>query len=47
MFTNLSLKKMKALMADYPIIVDARRIINPEKALEEGFTYYGIGFGLK
>lgn len=45
MFTNLSLKKMKVLMNDLPIIVDTKRIIDSEKAKEQGFTYYGIGFG--
>jgi len=31
----------------HPIIVDAKRIINSERAKEEGFTYYGIGFGIR
>ena len=47
MFANLSLKKIKALMNDNPIIVDARRIINSERAKKEGFAYYGIGFGFE
>jgi len=47
MFASLSLKKIKALMNDHPIIVDARRIISSERAKEEGFAYYGIGFGFE
>jgi UDP-N-acetyl-D-mannosaminuronic acid dehydrogenase len=29
-----------------PILIDGRRIIKSEDAIQAGFNYYGIGFGL-
>lgn len=46
-FASLPLKELKALMNKDPVIVDGKRIINSDKANKEGFTYYGIGVGLK
>ena len=45
-FRNLNLRKLKALM-NSAIIIDGPRIIDPRKAKEQGFSYYGIGFGGK
>lgn len=44
MYRNLDLKNLK-MNLKHPIIIDGRRVINPQQALCEGFTYYGIGFG--
>lgn len=46
-FANLPLKELKAIMNRNAAIVDAKRVIDFEKARQEGFTYYGIGFGTK
>jgi len=46
-FADLPTEKINALMSENPIIVDGKRIIDPERAKEAGFTYYGIGFGIK
>jgi UDP-N-acetyl-D-mannosaminuronic acid dehydrogenase len=43
-YRNLDLKSLK-MNLKHPIIVDGRRAIDPQQALSEGFTYYGIGFG--
>ncbi len=32
-------------MSEKPAIVDGRRIINPHKAENLGFIYYGLGLG--
>jgi UDP-N-acetyl-D-mannosaminuronic acid dehydrogenase len=44
-FKNLNLQEIKALMNKNPLIIDGRRIINPHKAKNLGFIYYGVGFG--
>ena len=44
MFEGLNLHKIKSLMSEKPIIVDGKRIVDPEKAKKQGFTYYGIGY---
>lgn len=44
-FKNLKLQEIKASMNDKPAIIDGRRIIDPHKAKNIGFTYYGVGFG--
>jgi len=43
-FKNLNLQEIKALMSEKPAIVDGRRILDPRKAEDLGFTYYGVGF---
>lgn len=43
-FKNLDLKVLKKIMAFNPIIVDGKRIIDPNLAYETGFIYYGIGY---
>lgn len=43
-FRKLELKKLKALMPQKPIIVDGKRVVDPEKAKEMGFFYYGVGY---
>lgn len=45
-FSNLNLKKIKKLMNYKPIIIDGRRIIDPDLALKLNFFYYGIGLGI-
>jgi len=45
-FKNLNLQEIKALMNKKPLIIDGRIIIiNPHKAKNLGFIYYGVGFG--
>jgi UDP-N-acetyl-D-mannosaminuronate dehydrogenase len=41
-FRDLDFEKAKKLMK-IPIIVDARRIYDPEKLKEMGFYYSGVG----
>ncbi|EKQ54504.1 MAG: nucleotide sugar dehydrogenase [Methanobacterium sp. Maddingley MBC34] len=41
-FRDLDLEKSKKLMKT-PLLVDARRIYNPEDLREIGFQYYGVG----
>jgi len=45
-FRNLNLRKLKALM-NRAIIIDGARIIDPREAKDQGFSYYGTGFGGK
>jgi UDPglucose 6-dehydrogenase len=42
-FKDLTPSDFKALMKD-PVILDGRRTYDPEKFIEEGITYYGIGW---
>jgi UDP-N-acetyl-D-mannosaminuronic acid dehydrogenase len=44
-FKNLNLTEIKQSMADKPVIIDGKRIVNPHEAEELGFTYYGVGYG--
>ena len=44
-FITLDLSKVKKIMAYPSIIIDGRRIINPEKAKAHGFLYFGVGYG--
>jgi UDP-N-acetyl-D-mannosaminuronic acid dehydrogenase len=44
-FKNLNLNKIKCQMKDKPIIIDAKRLIDPYLAKKMGFMYFGIGFG--
>jgi len=41
-FKNLDLAKVKELMAT-PVIFDGRNILDPAKAKEAGFKYFGVG----
>jgi len=47
MFADLPLNRLKVIMNRNPVIVDGKRVVDFEKAREEGFAYYGIGFGIK
>ena len=44
-FRNLDLVRLRKLMKDNPIIVDGRRIIDPNEAKRHGFQYLGVGYG--
>jgi UDP-N-acetyl-D-mannosaminuronic acid dehydrogenase len=44
---EINLEKVKTLMNERPIIVDAIRVIDPQEAHRAGFSYYGIGYGNK
>jgi UDP-N-acetyl-D-mannosaminuronic acid dehydrogenase len=44
-FKNLNLPELKKLMTTKPVIIDGKRIINPQEAEKIGFAYYGIGYG--
>lgn len=43
-FRSLNLMEVKMLMSNRPIIVDAKRFVNPLEAEKLGFIYYGVGF---
>ena len=43
-FREIKLNSVKALMGDRPVIVDGRRILNPEEAKKQGFRYFGTGY---
>ncbi len=42
---RLNLKKLKAIMKSPAAIIDLTATVEPRKALEEGFTYRGLGRG--
>ncbi len=44
-FKKLSLKDLKPVMRENPIIFDCRRIIDAVEAKKHGFLYAGIGYG--
>ncbi len=44
-YKDLNLSRLKALMKEYPIIVDGKRIIKPSEAKKNGIIYVGIGYG--
>ena len=46
-FKKLNIPRVKELMNEKPAIVDGRRVINPEEARKQGFTYFGVGFVCK
>ncbi|MHA1722236.1 MAG: nucleotide sugar dehydrogenase [Candidatus Baldrarchaeia archaeon] len=46
-FKKMDLLKLKECMRENPVIVDGRRIIDPAKAKNASFKYYGIGYGVK
>jgi len=43
-FSELKLQEIRALMKEKPIIIDGRRIINPEEAKKQGFIYSAIDY---
>ena len=43
-FRHPDLKRLKALMKT-PILFDGRNVFDPQRAREQGFTYFGIGRG--
>jgi len=43
-YKKLNLKEISSLLNKPCVIVDGRRVLNPEKAQEEGFGYLGIGY---
>lgn len=45
-FKNLNLQEVKASMNGKPVIIDGKRIIDPQNAMSIGFAYYGVGFRL-
>jgi len=46
-FKKMDLLKLKEYMKENPVIVDGRRIIDPAKAKNVGFKYYGVGYGAR
>jgi len=45
-FCGLNLPELKVLMNEKPIIVDGRRIIDPNEAKKQGFVYVAIGYAV-
>lgn len=43
-FKNLNLAKLAELMR-HRIVVDGRRVVEPQDAARHGFAYYGVGYG--
>ncbi len=41
-FKSIDLNELRSFMRDNPVIVDGRRIFEPEKAREAGLRYYGL-----
>jgi nucleotide sugar dehydrogenase len=46
-FREIQLEHLSQLMRKPACIVDAARLVSPEKAQKYGFTYYAIGYGLE
>lgn len=46
-FLDLDLEELNGMMNENPLLIDARRIVNPGKATRAGFLYFGIGYGGK
>ncbi|MCR8501808.1 MAG: UDP binding domain-containing protein, partial [Candidatus Korarchaeota archaeon] len=44
-FRKIDLQRLAALVRR-KIIVDGRRVFEPQQALSSGFQYYGIGYGI-
>lgn len=44
-YRELDLVKVKSLLRT-PILIDGRRVVDPDEARNAGLEYYGIGFGL-
>lgn len=43
-FRELDLQRIRGLMNEKPVIVDGRRVLNPEEAKKQGFSYFGVGY---
>jgi len=43
-FYELKLEKLKKMMNNNPLLIDCKRIIDPDKARLSGFSYYGVGY---
>lgn len=43
-FRELDLDLLRKLMGEKPVIVDGRHAIDPDKAVDKGFFYQGIGY---
>jgi UDP-N-acetyl-D-mannosaminuronate dehydrogenase len=43
-FKNLGLERLGELVRRR-VIVDGRRVVEPHRAAERGFKYYGVGYG--
>ncbi|MFQ5815190.1 MAG: nucleotide sugar dehydrogenase [Candidatus Hydrothermarchaeaceae archaeon] len=43
-YANLDLDRLSRLVKKPGVIVDGRRILDPEDAREKGFSYFGIGY---
>jgi len=46
-FKKLNLEETKRLMHPRPLVVDGKRIIDPQDAKVHGFTYYAVGLGMR
>ena len=46
-FKKIDLQWLKSEVKEVPVIIDARRIIDPNTAESFGFKYYGLGYGFK
>lgn len=44
-FRKLDLNEIKKLMKTKPVVIDGKRIINPQEAEKIGFAYFAIGYG--
>ncbi len=43
-YAGLDLERLSRLVKKPGVIVDGRRILDPERAREKGFTYFGVGY---
>jgi UDP-N-acetyl-D-mannosaminuronic acid dehydrogenase len=46
-FEELDLFNLKFVMNENPSIIDGKRILEPRKATDAGFKYFGVGYGKK
>lgn len=46
-FRDLDLDELKRMMNENPLLIDARRVVDPGKATRAGFFYFGVGYGGK
>ena len=42
-YKNMDLKRLSKLLKKPGVLVDGRRVVDPSKAEEEGFQYFGVG----
>jgi UDP-N-acetyl-D-mannosaminuronic acid dehydrogenase len=45
-FKLMGLDRCKQLMSDRPVLIDAKRIVDPEAAKRLGFAYFAIGYDI-